>query len=156
MNALPIAAAVLLSLLIMPGCFPTREDYINDKYRDKPVERAYYDYWEGARRAESALDDARFGVNAPRGASSLTFEIEGLYGRAGSAALAFSTNESPFAADAAKLRATADTRLREATAAFKANKQKLREWCDNYYEVEAAVLHADSLAARAISLQPTY
>ncbi len=152
MNALAIAAAA--SLVILPGCFPNRGDYTDWEYRDKPVERAYHDYWDdGARRAESALQKAKFGVTAPRNAASVAFEIASLYSSASHAALLFATNESPFPADAAKLRATADARMRAATAAFKAHREKLRNWCDNYYEVEAAVVHADTLAERAMSLR---
>jgi hypothetical protein len=150
MKTLAMTAAVTIAVLL--GCSTSRSDYMEWQYRGMPTKAAYNDYKDAQERAESALDHATFApnLNGSKG-YLLARQIERAYSSAGSAALAFCTNRSPFPKDTAKLRATADEQMKAATAVFKANSANLKLWCDNYYEIEAAVLRADALAARAMA-----
>lgn len=146
MKTLAIIAAVMIA--VHSGCSTSRSDYMEWKYRGMPTKAAYNDYWEETARTEYALKGARFAnLNGKKG----FYEVKDAYAHAGHAAMNFCTNRSPFPKDTAKLRATADEQMKAATAVFKANSANLKLWCDNYYEIEAAVLQADALAARAMA-----
>lgn len=150
MKTLVIIAAVTIAVL--SGCSTSRSEYNEWHYRGMPTKAAYNDYWEEINRTEYALKRARFAPNiSGKRGSLLAYQVKDAYSSAGSAAMSFCTNRSPFPKDTAKLRATADEQMKAATALFKANSANLKLWCDNYYEIEAAVLQADALAARAIA-----
>jgi hypothetical protein len=149
MKTLAMIAAVTIAVL--SGCSMSSSEYNERIYRGMPTKAAYNDYKDAQERAESALNHAKFGVKASNQAPNITNKIRYAYGAAGSAVLYYCTNRSPFPKDTAKLRATADEQMKAATALFKANSANLKLWCDNYYEIEAAVLQADALAARAMA-----
>jgi hypothetical protein len=150
MKTLAIIATVTIAVL--SGCSMSSSEYNERIYRGMPTKAAYNDYWEEIRMTEYALNRATFAPNLNgRKGYLLAREIERAYSSAGSAALKFCTNRSQFPKDTAKLRATADEQMKAATAVFKANSANLKLWCDNYYEIEAAVLQADALAARAMA-----
>jgi hypothetical protein len=147
MKTLAMIAAVMIAVL--SGCSTSRSEYYERIYRGMPTKAAYNNYHEEIRMTEYALNRATFApnLNGKKG----FYEVKDAYARAGHAALNFCTNRSPFPKDTAKLRATADEQMKAATAVFKANSANLKLWCDNYYEIEAAVLQADALAARAMA-----
>jgi hypothetical protein len=146
MKTLAIIAAVTIA--VFSGCKTSYREY---HFGKMPTKNAYYQYWEGEHDAVWALEHAKLGANAGYKEMQVIRKLRLAYRGAGNAAAAFAENKSQFPKDTAKLRATADEEMKAATALFKANSENMKLWCDNYYEIEAAVLQADALAARAMA-----
>lgn len=149
----------LLALLALTACALLPDNLTGDNetrraIRNDPVRNAYNKYWTAASDASNVLKNRNLSFAAPNLDASIVIDkLRWEYYFAGCSALTVAVNTYADAEDAARVRATADSKARHAADSFAASRDQVRLWCDNYLEIERAVRHADELAEKAAETQ---